>query len=247
MEMVALPRSVVEALGRIDLTGLEYRIVSQILLNTYGQEKQAWRVTRRDIADLCGSSEQRASRTIKDLVDRGIVKSPIPSQGGRTGIYAVNTSVGSWLGRQEQLPKLREPDFAAVALELESGTEVVTVSNLQDDHLVLVENWHDGFYYCTGEDYPFRPRDGKEIKELLKTHQYPLELVQRMLVQFFELYAEDEWMQVNGALTVSHFRNRFANLLARAAKVKRDQADYEARLDRYREIRARGERLPDDR
>ncbi len=244
MEMVALPRSVVEALGRIDLTGLEYRVVSQILLNTYGQEKQAWRVTRRDIADLCGASEQRASRTIKDLVDRGIVKSPIPSQGGRTGIYAVNIMVEGWLERQEQLPDLKEPDFAAAALELQMGTDITTKAELQSDHNTLVENWFDGFYYCTEQDYPFTSRDGQHLKDLLHKHKYPLLLIQKMLVQFFDWYSEDSWMQANGVLTVSHFRNKFANLLARAAKVKRDQADYEARLDRYREIRARARGRP---
>lgn len=239
MEMVALPRSVVEALGRVDLTGLEYRVVSHILINTYGLEKQAWRVTRRDIADLCGASEQRASRTIKDLVDRGIVKSPIPSQGGRTGIYAVNVRVESWLERQEHLPELKEPDFAAAALELHVDKDIVIRADLDVDHNILVENWFDGFYYCTQHDYPFTARDGRHLKDLLHTHRYPRELVQKMMVHFFEWYSEDEWMQANGSLTVSHFRSKFANLLARAAKTKRDAADYADRLSRYREIRAR--------
>lgn len=226
---VKLPRDFCEALSKTELSGHQRRVLDVMILRTIGDHgRPSVSISSVDVSKSCDLGQYRCARMMRTLVERNILRAAISPKGGRKGIYKLNLNVQTWLTRDEP----------AREIEVSLGKPLIQDGMYQDERKKFVEAWFDGFYFCTRENYPFSGKDGSLVRTLINKHGYTADKLILYLALFFQLWAEDEFMQRIGALSLQFFYTKLPSLMAMQATSKIDASEAERRRERWAQLRA---------
>ncbi len=223
-----LPRDFCEALSKTDLSGHQRRVLDVIILKTIGDHgRPSISISAPAVSKLCDLSQAECTRMMRSLLDRNILRAPIPPRGARKGIYRVNLDIQTWLQRDN-------PDYE---MQLAENTPAIRDGHYKEERERVIEAWFDGFYFFTREPYPFSGKDGSLIKTMMQKHGYRADQLILLMAMFFDLWTEDEFLQRTGGLTIQFFYNKLPNLIAMKATHKIDAIEADQRRERWAKLR----------
>ena len=90
-----IPNQLLDALIRSDLTSIQKSLCFYLIRRTYGWNRREDAISLSDFAAACGCSYSHASKRLKDLIRRNIIRR-VKHQPGKITVYALEENISLW-------------------------------------------------------------------------------------------------------------------------------------------------------